>query len=305
MRIIVIGGTGHIGGFLVPKLVELGHEVTVATRGRRPAPTGPAWKSVHLLTIPPETGPAFLAQQNPEVLIDIVQADATANYEAMRETVEHFIYCGSLWMLGSPQIVPTPEVRFGPALSKSYQPRMDELCELQRRCRRDDVAFTAVLPPNIAGPGKIPLELSGGRDLAVHTGYARGEAVTLFEGCGTLIGPCDAEDVAQVFWRAAEHRDAAAGEFFNAGSTHALPAPEMAEVYGDIYGVHLPVRFVPFETFVNEVMPEPGANTHFLHHMCPDISKAAERLGYCPRHTPAEALGRAVEWMRHEGMLPA
>ncbi len=304
MQIIVIGGTGHIGGFLVPKLVELGHEVTVATRGRKPAPTGGAWAKVRLLTLPADAAAAFVARQKPEVLVDIVQSKATAYYEAMRGVVKHFIWCGSLWMWGPPGIVPTPEVRFGPPLSKSYQPRMDELCELQRRCRTDGVAFTAVMPPNIAGPGKVPLEMSGGRSVEVHRAHSRGEPVTLFEGCNTLIGPCDASDVAQGFWRAVESRDAAAGEFFNVGSPHALTSDQLAETFGDIYGVHIPVHYVPFEKFVGEVMPDAGANTHFLYHMCPDISKARTKLSYEPRHTSAEALARAVEWMRNEGLLP-
>jgi len=303
MRIVVIGGTGHIGSFLVPQLVECGHEVLVATRGRRLAPTGRPWDGVHLLTLPAENAPAFLAQQKPEVLIDIVQAGASDYYEAMRPTVKHFIWCGSVWMWGPPAQVPTPELRTGPALSKSYQPRMEELCELQRRCRADGSVFTAVMPPNIAGPGKIPLDLAGGRSIEVHQAHARGEVVTLFEGCSTLIGPCDAEDVAQVFQRAVENRDGAAGEFFNAGSGSAVPALELAGVYGEIYGVHIPVHFVPFETFITDVMPDPGANNHFIHHMCPDISKAEAKLGYAPRHSSVEALARAVEWMRSERLL--
>ncbi len=303
MHIAVIGGTGHIGSFLVPKLVELGHEVTVATRGRRPAPAGAAWKKVTLLTLPGENPAGLLARQRPEVLIDIVQRRATEYYEALRPTVKHFIWCGSVWMLGPPEIVPTPEVRFGPALSESYQPRMDELCELQHRCRRDGVAFTAILPPNIAGPNKVPLEPAGGRSVDVHRAMARGEPVTLFEGCNTLIGPCDAEDVAQGFWRAVESRDAAAGEMFNVGSAHALTAEQFVAVYADIYGTHIPIRTVPFETFMTEVMPDPGASNHFVYHMCPDITKARQKLSYEPRHTSPEALARAVEWMRREGML--
>ena len=165
------------------------------------------------------------------------------------------------------------------------------------------MAFTAILPPNIAGPGKVPLELAGGRSVEVHRAHSRGEPVTLFAGCNTLIGPCDAEDVAGGFWRAVENRDSAAGELFNVGSAYALTADQLAETYGDIYGVHIPVQYVPFERFVTDVMPDPGANTHFIYHMCPDISKARDKLGYEPRHTPAEALARAVEWMRREGVL--
>ena len=33
MRIVVIGATGHIGTFLVPRLVERGHKVVALSRG--------------------------------------------------------------------------------------------------------------------------------------------------------------------------------------------------------------------------------------------------------------------------------
>ena len=303
MRVIVIGGTGHIGSFLVPRLVELGHEVLVATRGRRPAPAGRAWEKVRLLKLTADEAPAILAEAGCDALVDIVQSQATAIYDALRSRCRHFIWCGSLWMWGAPAVVPTPEFRFGPALSESYRPRMEELQQLRRRARRDGVAFTAVMPPNISGPGKVPLEMSGGRDVQVHRAHARGEPVTLFEGCATLIGPCDAEDVAQGFWRALENRDAAAGEFFNVGPAYALTPVRLARVFSDIYGTEIPIRWVPFERFCREVMPDPGARNHFEYHMCPDISKARAKLGYAPRYSPEESLSRAVEWMRSRGML--
>jgi uncharacterized protein YbjT (DUF2867 family) len=34
MRVFVIGGTGFLGTFLIPKLMENGHEVTVLTRSK-------------------------------------------------------------------------------------------------------------------------------------------------------------------------------------------------------------------------------------------------------------------------------
>ncbi len=34
MRIVVIGGSGHIGTYLIPMLVERGHEVINVTRGQ-------------------------------------------------------------------------------------------------------------------------------------------------------------------------------------------------------------------------------------------------------------------------------
>ena len=49
MRIVVIGGTGHIGTYLVPELVQRGHEVIVLSRGERtPYQDSGAWQQVEL-----------------------------------------------------------------------------------------------------------------------------------------------------------------------------------------------------------------------------------------------------------------
>jgi nucleoside-diphosphate-sugar epimerase len=47
MRIVVIGGSGHIGTFLVPRLVRAGHEVVNISRGQRSSYVeDPAWQEV-------------------------------------------------------------------------------------------------------------------------------------------------------------------------------------------------------------------------------------------------------------------
>ncbi len=34
MRVVIIGGTGHVGTYLVPRLVQAGYEVINISRGR-------------------------------------------------------------------------------------------------------------------------------------------------------------------------------------------------------------------------------------------------------------------------------
>ena len=52
MRVVVIGGTGHIGTFLIPRLVDEGHEVIVASRGKRqPYLTHRAWNEVRHIEV--------------------------------------------------------------------------------------------------------------------------------------------------------------------------------------------------------------------------------------------------------------
>ena len=46
-RVVVIGATGHIGSYLVPRLVRAGHEVIAVSRGeRKPYHEAVEWRSV-------------------------------------------------------------------------------------------------------------------------------------------------------------------------------------------------------------------------------------------------------------------
>lgn len=51
-RVVVIGTTGHIGSYLVPRLVAGGHEVIAMSRGvRGPYLPNPRWDSVTMITV--------------------------------------------------------------------------------------------------------------------------------------------------------------------------------------------------------------------------------------------------------------
>ena len=52
MRVIVIGGTGHIGSYLIPKLVTAGHEVVCISRqGGETLRENPAWQPLEHIAI--------------------------------------------------------------------------------------------------------------------------------------------------------------------------------------------------------------------------------------------------------------
>jgi len=51
-RIVIIGGSGHVGTYLVPALVERGHEVVNVSRGTAaPYRQHPAWKAVEQVPV--------------------------------------------------------------------------------------------------------------------------------------------------------------------------------------------------------------------------------------------------------------
>ena len=307
MKILIIGGTGHIGRFLVPQLLQQGCEVLVVSRGRTAVPDSPGWKDVELIPGTYKRGDKdwyeLAADITPEVVVDILGSDVPGTYAAVKPTVQHYVACGSLWMYGPPRIVPTPEQTQGHCEFEWYATRYEELQETMKLAEKDGIPFTAIMPPNICGPGKVPIEGAGGRDVEVHKAHAAGEPVKLPTGCNTLIGPCDASDVAQGFALAIANRDRSAGQMFNVGASYALTAPQLVETYAEIYQTTIPIEYVEPGVFYSRVLPDLSANYHFRCHMAPDMLKIAAVLGYTPQFTPEESMVRAVEWMREEKLI--
>ena len=132
-------------------------------------------------------------------------------WDVLADNVEHIIACGSFWMYGPPKIVPTPEIGFEACFVKGYEIRYNDILKIQAESGQGKAVFTATMLPNIAGPGKIPIDQYGGRDLELHKQMARGDKVYIPDGSECLIGPCDAEDIAESFVLAVNNRNNAAG----------------------------------------------------------------------------------------------
>ena len=303
MKVLVIGGTGHVSRFTVPLLVEAGCEVIVVGSGRTPMLQGGAWAKAKFIAhkLSDDDSAEELVATRPDTVIDMLGVSSV--YEKFKGSARHFVVCGSLWMLGDPQVVPTPEETYGRSAFDGYAKRFDRMLELQEQSARDGLTYAGILPPNICGPGKVPLECMGGRSIEVHKQHAAGQEVVLPDGPECLIGPCDAEDIGQLFAKAVLNPDKAQGQIFNVGSAYALTASQFVAAYGEIYGVEIPIRKVGWREYIEKVNPEQGAWWHFKAHMCPDIGKARRLLGFEPEHTAEQTVARAVDWMRQEKLI--
>ncbi|MGH3167094.1 MAG: NAD-dependent epimerase/dehydratase family protein, partial [Trebonia sp.] len=109
-RVIVIGATGHIGTYLVPRLVDQGHEVIAVSRGARgPYRAAPQWDAVTRVTADREAEDAEgtfgdrIAALRPEVVIDLIcftKSSAQALVDALRPTRPLLVHCGTIWVHG-------------------------------------------------------------------------------------------------------------------------------------------------------------------------------------------------------------
>lgn len=303
MKILVIGGTGHVGTPLVKILAEQGHDVVICSRGKLPSShTYPNVRSVVCDSSDLNSLNKLAEQETFDAIVDF-PGTAWNVWCTFKDKVNHIIACGSMWMFGYPRTVPTPELTQNSCCFGGYIERYDEIITMISENFRYKAAFTAVMPPNICGPGKIPLDTLGGRDIEVHKANMRGETVYLPDGPEALICPCDAYDLAMVFALAINNRTNAAGQIFNGGTEHALTASQFVNTMGEIHGTTIPIEYVSWQEYRDNISPSIGHWWHFYAHMCPDISKAKKLLGCKPRYTSEEALARAVVWMKEQKLL--
>lgn len=108
MRTIVIGGSGHIGTYLVPMLVEAGHHVINITRGKRkPYIENPIWDQVENVIIDRENDDNFsekVAKLNPDIVIDLINfklEDTKSIVSSLSKIkIKHYLFCSSIWAHG-------------------------------------------------------------------------------------------------------------------------------------------------------------------------------------------------------------
>lgn len=306
MQIVVIGGTGHIGTYLVPELVRRGHRVTVLTRGgRTPYQQDGAWSQVELVTADrtaEESAGTFgdrVAALAPDVVIDLIcftPDSARQLVEALRGKVEHLLHCGTIWVHGPSATVPTredaPRAPFG---DYGIQKAAIETYLLDQS-RRGGVPTTIVHPGHITGPGWAPVNPAGNVDLGVYEKLARGEELALPNLGLETVQHVHAADVAGVFLAALANRSAAVGESFHAVADGAMTLRGYAEAVAAWFGQEARLRFLPFEQW-KEGVSEQGAQItydHIAHSPHCSMEKAARLLGFRPRYTALEATLEAI-----------
>ncbi|MBB4904536.1 NAD-dependent epimerase/dehydratase family protein [Actinophytocola algeriensis] len=315
-RVVVLGGTGHIGGYLVPRLVAAGHEVTVLTRGKAtPYRQDGAWSAVTTVVADRDaeeaagTFGARVRDLGPDVVIDLIcftLASARHLVEALTGRVQHFLHCGTIWIHGPSVEVPTteeaPRRPFG-----EYGVRKAEIeAYLLDQARRHGFPATLLHPGHISGPGWVPVNPAGNLDLDVYRRLAEGEEVALPNLGLETLHHVHADDVAQSFTAAMARRSVAVGESFHVVSPAALTLRGFAERVAGWYGREADLAFLPWEWWRETVTPAAADLTwdHIAHSPNSSIAKARRLLGYRPRYSSLEAVREALEWLAAHDRVP-
>ena len=315
MRVVIIGGTGHVGTFLVPRLAAAGHDVTCVSRARRqPYQPHAAWARVRHVTLDrgaEEAAGSFgerIAALEPDAVIDMIcfkLASARHLVEALRGRVRHFLHCGTIWVHGPSVEVPTTEEQprrpFGEyGLQKAA---IEEY--LLGEARGNHFPATLLHPGHIVGPGWPPLNPAGHFNPRVFEDLARGVEVALPNLGLETVHHVHADDVAQAFERAMANWSASVGESFHVVSPAALTLRGYAESMAAWFGRQARLQFLPWDQWKQTVSPEEAAATwdHIAHSPNSSIAKARRLLGFQPRYRSLEAVQESVEWLVRAGTI--
>src|SRR5258708_7099449 len=315
MRVVIIGGSGHVGTYLVPRLVQSGHDVVNVSRGQRKAyQPHAAWETVQHVAVDrttEETAGTFgkrITDLSPDVVIDMISftLDSTRHLvDALRGQVQHFLHCGTIWAHGPSVQVPTTEEqpRF-PFGDYGIQKAAIE-AYLLNEARRNGFPATVLMPGHIVGPGWEPLNPQGNFNNQVFTLLAHGEELTLPNLGLETVHHVHADDVAQSFTQAMANRSCAVGESFHVVSPAAVTLRGYAETVSGWFGHTAKLRFLPWEEWRKSVPSEDAQATwdHIAHSPNASIAKAQRLIDYRPRYSSFQAVHEAVTWLiEHEAV---
>jgi nucleoside-diphosphate-sugar epimerase len=317
VRVVVVGGSGHVGTYLVPRLVEAGYEVVSISRGQsEPYQAHPAWEAVEQVALDREAEEAAgtfaerVLALEPDAVIDMIcftLESARQLVEPLQGRIQHFLHCGTIWVHGHSTRVPTTEDQARHPFGEYGTQKAAIEAYLLDKARRSGFPATILHPGHIVGPGWAPVNPTGNFDPGVFERLYRGDELNLPNFGMETVHHVHADDVAQAFVLTLLNWSVAVGESFHAVSPAALTLRGYAETVAGWFGRTARLRFVPWEEWREGVSGEEAQGTwdHIAHSPNCSIAKARRLLGYEPGYTSLGAVRESLGWLIENGKVEA
>jgi nucleoside-diphosphate-sugar epimerase len=244
----------------------------------------------------------------PDIVIDMIcftLESCQHLVNALRGKVQHFLHCGTVWIHGHSTVVPvtegTPRQPFGEyGIKKSAIETY-----LMNEARRHHVPITAIHPGHIVGPGHIPINPLGNKNLEVFQAFANGDEICIPNLGMETLHHVHADDVAQLFMLSIANWSQVVGESFHAVSAGALTVRGYAEALSTWFSHEANLTYLGWEEWKTTVSESDATATwdHIAHSPNASIAKAIRLLNFQPRYTSLEAVFESVEWLIQDGQI--
>ena len=312
-HIVVIGATGHVGSYLVPRLVRAGHEVVALSRGERePYVAAAEWRAVDRVAVDRELEDGAgvfgerIAALAADVVIDMLcftPGSAQQLVEALRPTRPLLLHCGTIWVHGATARVPVTEDEPRTGFGEYGAGKVAIETLLHRETRAGGVPSVVLHPGHITGPWPS-ITPAGNLDLDVWRRLAAGEPLPLPDlGLGVLHH-VHADDIAQAF-ELALNRPAAIGSSFHVVSEQAMTLRGLAAGVAGWFGREPVIELFDWVEFERRVGLEHAgvSREHVIRSIAASIDRARDVLGYRPRYTSLDAVHGSVRWLAANGLV--
>lgn len=310
MRVLVVGGTGHIGSYLVPRLITAGYHVQVVSRNPKPQYCDPrlGWQKVEWIVADrreeektDKWQKRMLAVET-DVVMDLLCFTPEQNriiVEAFEGRIKHFIHCGTIWAYGTPRRCPYKESDPRNPITEYGQLKAEIELDLLDMYQEDGFPVTIIHPGHISAPGWMIIDPQGSINrMEVYENLATGKPVHLPDEGRPTIHHVHGDDVAQMFELAMIHRETALGESFSNVSPYALSLTGCCEYVASLFGRKAVLEFTSMQK-LKKIMGDEAfewTKVHVDHSPCCTVEKAERLLGYHPRFTTEQIY---KEWIEH------
>jgi nucleoside-diphosphate-sugar epimerase len=307
-RVVVIGATGHIGSYLVPRLVRAGYDVVAVSRGERaPYHEAPEWRSVQRVAADRDAEDAAgtfatrLAGLRPDAVVDLICFTPEAAgqlVDALRHTRPLLVHCGTIWVHGRAARIPLTEDEPRTAYGEYGVGKAAIEALLHRETLAGGVPSVVLHPGHISGPGWPVITPAGNLDPDVWRRLALGEPLPLPALGMGVLNHVHADDVAQAFERALT-RPAAIGASFHVVAEQAMTCRGLATGVAGWFGREAVLDLVDWAEFERRVGPAHAGATrdHIERGIAAGIDRSRSVLGYAPRFSSLEALYESLRWL--------
>ena len=297
MRVLLIGGTGSMSSRIAELAVQGGHDVMVATRGRRSFIEQLPVRMLQLERAELRAHAGELADFAPEAVVDSIcfeparAEDLVALFpEARRVALVSSVdvygeEVGAMPVTEERPVAPVTAYAKGKAESERVV-----LAGLGKRA-------TVFRPSHMLGRGFLTTSLWSRSNYLVDR-LRKGKPIPAIDGGRNLMTPVYALDVAR--WVVASFDDPAAdGETFNAVGAETVTQRAYYECIADILGVDARLVAVPSQVFRRHI----AAPSQFNVHRPYSAAKVVARLGHRHAGTLRLMLEETVRHMLAHGLV--
>jgi nucleoside-diphosphate-sugar epimerase len=305
----MIGGTRFIGPYIARHLLTRGHEVIALNRGKSPGVLPDEVERVYCDKDDREKFKAHLTAREFDAVIDtcLDADDLRFALPLLEGRISHFIHTSSTGVYAPIRRLPAredDEIEIVEGITFIHKLEQDKV--LLEAHERSGFPATIIRPSNIYGPGDVPLDIWGARNPKFFQRLIDHRPIAIPNDGRALFQPGYAEELTETFALALE-KPKSIGEIYNVSSPRAVTLNEYFRLVAEILGSKSGTYHIPVEKLIalyeEDGTINPVGARFVCEHMCIDISKARQELGYEPKTSLEQGMERNIQWMFDQGLI--